>query len=574
MWAAVTVVFVLSRASGDPVAQLLPEDADPAQVAQMQAALGLDRPLIVQYLDFLGGLVRLDLGDSLLYHEPVTSLLLERVPATVLLAFSALLITVVVAFLAGSIAAMRRGTGVDRAVMGAVLVGQSTPAFWVGILLVLLFGVQLRILPAAGYGTLAHLVLPATTLAIFSVAVVARLLRSSLIEVMGQDHVRTARAKGAGEIRVLLGHSLRNASVPGDHGARPRVRGPAGRRDPHGADLQLARPRPAHDRCHQLPRLPSGPGHRGALRRDVHRGEPAGGPQLRGHRPPSEDRRMNTTALPDASPGVSPSQSAPPSSGASRRHVDIPFLASSAFLALVVVLALIGPLLVGDPGAQNLLQRLSPPGTSGHLLGTDQLGRDVLARLVVGSRISVLVGVTAALLSGVIGSAIGILAGYTGGWTDRLLMRLTDVQLAFPTLLLALAVIGFVGPGLTTVIVVLGITGWVSYARVLRSEVLSLRTREFVEAAQVMGVPAHRIMLRHMLPNVTGPLADDPHAPGGHGHPRRSRPELPRPRHSSHDPHLGLDARRRPAVHGHRLVARGAPGHRAAADRAVDQHRR
>lgn len=214
LWAAVTVVFVLSRASGDPVAQLLPEDADPAQVAQMQATLGLDRPLIVQYLDFLGGLVRLDLGDSLLYREPVTSLILERVPATALLAFSALLITVVVAFLAGSIAAMLRGTGVDRAVMGAVLVGQSTPAFWVGILLVLLFGVQLRVLPAAGYGTLAHLVLPATTLAIFSVAVVARLLRSSLIEVMGQDHVRTARAKGAGEIRVLLGHSLRNASAP------------------------------------------------------------------------------------------------------------------------------------------------------------------------------------------------------------------------------------------------------------------------------------------------------------------------------------------------------------------------
>ncbi|MDN5685381.1 MAG: ABC transporter permease [Brachybacterium sp.] len=214
LWAAVTVVFVLSRASGDPVAQLLPENANPEQVAQMQATLGLDRPLIVQYLDFLGGLVRLDLGDSLLYREPVTSLIAERIPATALLAAAALLITVVVAFLAGSIAAMRRGTGVDRTVMGAVLVGQSTPAFWVGILLVLLFGVQLRVLPAAGYGTLAHLVLPATTLAIFSVAVVARLLRSSLIEVMGQDHVRTARAKGAGEVRVLLGHSLRNASMP------------------------------------------------------------------------------------------------------------------------------------------------------------------------------------------------------------------------------------------------------------------------------------------------------------------------------------------------------------------------
>lgn len=212
---------------------------------------------------------------------------------------------------------------------------------------------------------------------------------------------------------------------------------------------------------------------------------------------------MNPTALPD----LSPTRADPPRTNGRRRRLDVPLAASTAFLGLVVLLALLGHLLVGDPSAQNLLQRLSPPGTAGHVLGTDQLGRDVLARLVVGSRISVLVGLTAALLSGVIGSTVGIVAGYAGGWTDRLLMRLTDVQLAFPTLLLALAVIGFVGPGLTTVILVLGVTGWVSYARVLRSEVISLRTREFVEAARVMGVPAHRIMLRHMLPNVTGPLA-------------------------------------------------------------------
>ena len=218
---------------------------------------------------------------------------------------------------------------------------------------------------------------------------------------------------------------------------------------------------------------------------------------------------MNATALPDLSPARTGSGPAGDyrAQRSRRRRLDLPLLASSAFLALVVLLALVGPLLVDDPGEQDLLRRLAPPGSDGHLLGTDQLGRDVLARLVVGSRISVIVGITAALLSGIIGSAIGILAGYAGGWTDRLLMRLTDVQLAFPTLLLALAVIGFVGPGLSTVIVVLGITGWVSYARVLRSEVLSLRTREFVESAQVMGVPAHRIMTRHMLPNVTGPLA-------------------------------------------------------------------
>ncbi|MCG7310165.1 ABC transporter permease [Brachybacterium sp. ACRRE] len=214
LWAAVTVVFVLSRASGDPVALLLPDDASADQVAQMKQTLGLDRPLPLQYLDFLGGLIHLDLGDSLVYKEPVTSLIIERIPATALLAATALLITVVVSFLAGSIGAMRRGTALDRVVMSGVLVGQSTPAFWVGILLVLLFGVTLRVLPAAGYGTPAHLILPATTLAIFSVAVVSRLLRSSLIEVMGQDHVRTARAKGASEARVLMSHSLRNASMP------------------------------------------------------------------------------------------------------------------------------------------------------------------------------------------------------------------------------------------------------------------------------------------------------------------------------------------------------------------------
>ncbi|HLR93366.1 MAG TPA: ABC transporter permease [Jiangellaceae bacterium] len=216
---------------------------------------------------------------------------------------------------------------------------------------------------------------------------------------------------------------------------------------------------------------------------------------------------MNTTTLPDLSAPDPKQEPSRLTTSLRRRRLDLPLTLSVAFLALVVVLAVAGPLLVGDPNAQNLLRRLTPPGAGGHLLGTDQLGRDVLSRLVTGSRVSALVGLTAALLSGLIGSTIGIVSGYVGGWTDRLLMRLTDVQLAFPSLLLALAVIGFLGPSLTNVIVVLGITGWVSYARVLRSEVLSLRTREFVEAAQVIGVPSGRIMLRHMLPNVTGPLA-------------------------------------------------------------------
>lgn len=186
---------------------------------------------------------------------------------------------------------------------------------------------------------------------------------------------------------------------------------------------------------------------------------------------------------------------------------------ATAFLAIVVLAALFGPLIAPhDPTSQDLLQRLRPPaglerGTAEHLLGTDQLGRDVFSRLILGSRISVLVGVLAATLSGLIGSIIGIVSGFSGGWIDRVLMRLTDIQLAFPSLLLALAVVGFLGSSVVNVIIVLGITSWVAYARVLRAEVLSLRERDFVVAARAIGVPALTIMRRHLLPNVIGPLA-------------------------------------------------------------------
>lgn len=184
-----------------------------------------------------------------------------------------------------------------------------------------------------------------------------------------------------------------------------------------------------------------------------------------------------------------------------------------AVLALLLVAALCAPLIAPyDPNAQDLLIRLRPPawqdgGTGAHLLGTDQLGRDMLSRVIHGARVSLLVGAGAALLAGVIGTAVGLAAGYLGGWTDRTLMRLADVQLAFPSLLLALAVVGFLGSGLWLVVLVLGFTGWVSYARVVRSEVMSLRTRDFITEARAIGVTDVTIMRRHLLPNVMAPLA-------------------------------------------------------------------
>ncbi|MFD8421752.1 ABC transporter permease [Streptomyces sp. NPDC059466] len=209
-----TVSFFLVRLSGDPVKLLLPPDATAQQEDVLRGSLGLDRPLVTQYLDFLWGLPRLDFGNSLFYNEPVRTVLADRLPATLQLAAAALVVTLVIAIPAGIFAAMRRGRASDRGVMTMVLLGQSTPPFWVGILLILVFAVGLHALPASGYGTFAHLVLPAITLAVYSVAVVARLLRSSLVDVLSSDHIRTARAKGFGPLKVVLTHGLRNASLP------------------------------------------------------------------------------------------------------------------------------------------------------------------------------------------------------------------------------------------------------------------------------------------------------------------------------------------------------------------------
>jgi peptide/nickel transport system permease protein len=152
----------------------------------------------------------------------------------------------------------------------------------------------------------------------------------------------------------------------------------------------------------------------------------------------------------------------------------------------------------------RLLHPLAVQDGARYWLGTDALGRDILGRVLVGARISLLVGLTAVLIGGSLGTAIGLLSGYYGGWTDRVIMRFGDVQLAFPFILLALAVMAVLGPGLPNIIGVLGITSWVTYARVVRSEVLSLRERDFVHAARAMGAPAARVLFVHALPNVAG----------------------------------------------------------------------
>jgi peptide/nickel transport system permease protein len=180
----------------------------------------------------------------------------------------------------------------------------------------------------------------------------------------------------------------------------------------------------------------------------------------------------------------------------------------AVIVAVVVVCAVFAPLIArGDPNAQDLMSTLVPPmwiagGVHAHPLGTDNLGRDVLTRIVWGARVSAIVGISVVLIGGTIGVTAGLLAGYRRGWVDAVIARITDVQLAFPLVLLAVAIVAVVGPGLWTVIAAIGLTSWVQYVRVVRAETLSLREREFVLAAQAAGATTPRVIGRHLLPNV------------------------------------------------------------------------
>jgi peptide/nickel transport system permease protein len=188
----------------------------------------------------------------------------------------------------------------------------------------------------------------------------------------------------------------------------------------------------------------------------------------------------------------------------------LPVLWAATVLGAIVLLAVVADRVApAGPNDQEITRRLAPPalagGTWSRPLGTDELGRDVLSRLLHGARVSLTVGLLAVAVSCPVGVVIGLASGFLGGWVDRALMRLTDIQLAIPTILLAMAVVTVLGPGVTNLVITLSITGWTVYARLIRGETLALRSREFVEATRAAGAGEGRIMFRHVLPNVVSP---------------------------------------------------------------------
>ncbi|WP_439496608.1 ABC transporter permease [Bosea sp. (in: a-proteobacteria)] len=208
------IVFFCLFLAGDPAALMMSPDASRAEIDAFRKAMGFDDPVLVQYLRYLGKALTGDFGMSLRFQRPVLELVLERLPATALLAVAALAWSTTLGFVFGVLAAIRPGGFVDFLVRTVALAGQAVPVFWLGLVLILFFAMKWRLLPTGGYGEVRHLVLPALTLGAYYTSAVTRLVRASLIDVMGEDYIRTARAKGLSPGRVIIGHALRNALIP------------------------------------------------------------------------------------------------------------------------------------------------------------------------------------------------------------------------------------------------------------------------------------------------------------------------------------------------------------------------
>ncbi|MEI6876330.1 MAG: ABC transporter permease [Spirochaetota bacterium] len=209
----VSVVFLVLNLSGDPIRMMVSPTASEQEVAQMRAGFGFDKPLGLRYVDFISQISQLKFGNSIHTQQPALKMVLQRLPATLLLAFSALALATLIGIPLGMLAAIKRGTATDATAVLVSMMGQAMPVFWIALLLIFVFGVLWPVLPPSGYGRPAHLVLPCVSIALFLLAGIVRVTRAAVLEVLSQPFVTVVRSKGLGERLVLFKHVFRNASI-------------------------------------------------------------------------------------------------------------------------------------------------------------------------------------------------------------------------------------------------------------------------------------------------------------------------------------------------------------------------
>ena len=405
-------MFLAARLTGNPLEMMYPEGLPPDQEERLLAEYGLDKPIPVQFLRYVRELSQGNFGVSLREKRPVAEMYAEDIGATLKLAGLAFLVSVAFGIPIGMVGALKRRTGTGRFVMSVAFLGYAVPHFIIALSLILVFGFYLHWLPSTGNATVWHYVLPTVTLAAHRFASIARHTRSSLLDVLSQDFMRTARAKGLEERVVIFKHALRNSLIPVITILGLQVAGLDQRVDHRRDGVRLARDRAAVRGRGPQARFPGPAVRRPVLRRHRRSGEFSGGHFLRRHRPAHSNGRMRTivpspeppaeaTCTPEIEEvALGPSNLPPGAAVRGGRFFDRVKSAPPsihlclALMLLMAIAAVAAPWVAPfDPNQSNVLQRNAPPswmgGKSGHLLGTDQLGRDVLSRCIYALRVSV-----------------------------------------------------------------------------------------------------------------------------------------------------------------------------------------
>lgn len=507
-----------------------------AQKELMRQELGLNLPLPLQYLRWLFNLLHGDMGVSYISGRPVFSAFMEKLPATIYLTVTSIILTIVISIPLGIVSAVRQNKVTDYIIRFLSFIGNSLPNFFVALLLIYIFALKLGLLPVMGNAAgFKSVILPTLTLAIAMAAKYTRQVRATVLEELNQDYVTGARARGIPERRILYFNVLKSSmltivtllalSIGSLLGGTAIVESiflwdGVGKL---AVDAIMTRDYPIIQAYviwmaiiyvavnlvtdivyHYLdPRIRLQGGH-GKRRKRNHSMQKNRWKDALSSEGMSFGDSLKRTAW-----DVPASDPAHVTIRKQRIRKDYTKVRLIVFLVLVGILLLIAAfaphITPYDPYAQDLSQALMAPG-DGHFLGTDRYGRDMLSRVIMGSQTTIYASLLLVLIIVVVGMIVGVICGWKGGKLDTVLMRISDVFLAFPGMVFAIAVAGVLAGGLMNAVVALAAISWPKFARLARSQVLSIRGLPYIQAAKLAGSGTGKIIWKHILPNITGPI--------------------------------------------------------------------
>ncbi len=546
MLAVALIAFSLFRYVGDPVLTMVGQDTTQEQREALRKQLGLSDPMLVQYGRFVAHAAVGEFGVSYKQRRPVIDMFIERAPATLELSLVAASLAVILGIFMGVYSGLNREGPLSRVFQAVSLVGISLPPFLVGILLIYLFAVILGWLPAQGRGQVVRLgwwttglltgsgikslILPSITLGLFQMTLIMRLVRSEMLEVLRTDYIKFARARGLTNRALHFGHALKNTLVPVITVTGLQI----GQIIAYSIITETVFQWPGMgymflqavtsvdipvmgtylvlvaalfvtinlivDCLYYL--------HRSEAPRGSFRDGRLGGVMMRLVEPILRRGRLFLDGDIFYSFRKSPVT-----------------LIAAGITAVYLLVALFAPLVAPhnayDLSSLSLIDGLTPPvwyaeGSANYLLGTDDQGRCILSTIIYGSRLSLAVGFAAVLFSGFLGVLLGLISGSAGGAIDALIMRVAEIQMTFPAILIALLVDGifrgimpvYALDELAVYIVIfsIGVSSWPQYARTVRASTIVENNKEYVAAARVIGIHPAVIMFKHVLPNVMGPV--------------------------------------------------------------------